>query len=140
MYKRFVGYITPSLHHQIWYDSHVEYVISSPSHKMNYYDCLDLIPPILLFPHWQTQGHLAKGIKTSIAQGRSIEIISIINWILTSKSSIKKSLPLSLQMAVLCKGREDVFLVRLGLRYGDEGKGLKSYLAYKKPPPRRTLP
>jgi hypothetical protein len=39
-------------------------------------------------------GYLETGIQTPMAQGRSTKIISIIQWIRTSRLSIKKSLSL----------------------------------------------
>ena len=39
-------------------------------------------------------GYLEQGIQTSMAQGRSTEIILIIKWIRTSRLSINNSLPL----------------------------------------------
>ena len=69
----------------------------------------------------QIYGYLDKEVQTSMAQGRSTKIISMMKWIRTSRLSMKNSLSLKeralhlvvgAQGADLCHGRVPLRLVR----------------------------
>jgi hypothetical protein len=73
-----------------------------------------------------------------MAQGRSSKIISMMNWIRTSRLSTQKYLSFgwwqgsNTAIDATAGGTPDA-------EFGEDSQAVQGYLAYDKPPPRRTL-